>query len=68
MLGLVLLFVLLSPGVLLTFPPGSKGVFMSCQTSLVAALVHGVLFAAVIYYKRSIPGVREVLAMADSVY
>ena len=40
----VLLFVLLSPGVLLTLPPGSKGVFMSGQTSLLAVLVHAVVF------------------------
>jgi hypothetical protein len=39
-----LLFFLLSPGVLLTLPPGSRGVFMSRQTSLVAAAVHALVF------------------------
>ncbi len=42
-----LLFFLLSPGVLLTIPPGSKGLFMSGQTSVVAALVHAVVFIVV---------------------
>lgn len=39
-----LLFFLLSPGVVLTLPPGSKGVFFSCQTSILAVLVHAVVF------------------------
>ena len=39
-----ILFVLLSPGVLLTLPAGSKGVVMSGQTSMMAVLVHAVLF------------------------
>jgi len=39
-----LLFILLSPGVLLTLPAGSKGVFMSGQTSLLAVLVHAAVF------------------------
>jgi len=38
------LFFLLSPGVLLTIPPCSKGLFMSGQTSLLAAAVHAVVF------------------------
>jgi small neutral amino acid transporter SnatA (MarC family) len=42
-----LLFFVLSPGVLLTLPPGSKGVFMSRQTSLVAAAVHALVFVLV---------------------
>ena len=43
----VILFVLLSPGVLLTLPPLSKGVFRSGQTSLTAVVVHAVVFAVV---------------------
>jgi hypothetical protein len=43
----VILFILLSPGVLLTLPPLSKGIFMSGQTSIPAVLVHGVVFAVV---------------------
>ena len=34
------LFLALSPGMLLTLPPGSKGVFMSGQTSPASALMH----------------------------
>ena len=44
-----LLFLLLSPGVLLTLPPVGKKVFMSGQTSLQAVLVHAAVFAAVLY-------------------
>lgn len=48
----VLLFVLLSPGVLLTLPPLSKGVLMSGQTSTVSVLVHAVVFGLVYYLLR----------------
>ena len=41
------LFLALSPGMLLTLPPGSKGVFTSGQTSVPAALTHAVVFAVV---------------------
>ena len=41
------LFVILSPGLLLTLPPGSGGVLTSGQTSLAAALVHSIVFALV---------------------
>lgn len=47
-----LLFVLLSPGVLLTLPPKGKGVWMSGQTSLIAVLVHAVVFAVAFVYLR----------------
>jgi len=55
---LALLFFILSPGVLLTLPPGGRGVFMSNQTSVVAAAVHTLVFAAAShfvwqYYKSS---------------
>ena len=42
-----LLFLILSPGILLTIPAGSRGLFMSGQTSLVAAAVHAVVFLIV---------------------
>ena len=45
-----ILFFVLSPGVLLTLPPGSRGIFMSGQTSVLAALVHAVVFAIVSQY------------------
>ncbi len=41
------LFLALSPGMLLTLPPGSKGVFMSGQTSPASALMHTIVFALV---------------------
>ena len=41
------LFLALSPGLLLTLPPGSGGVFQSGQTSLEASLTHAVVFAVV---------------------
>jgi hypothetical protein len=68
MLGLVLLFFVLSPGVLLTLPPGGKGVLMSGQTSLLAALVHAFVFAFVVAYKRDLPVVRELVSFADSLF
>ena len=46
------LFILLTPGVLLTLPPGSKGIFMSGQTSLVAVGVHTLVFALVFSFLR----------------
>ena len=41
------LFLLLSPGVLLTIPPGAKGLFRSSETSFNAVIVHGVVMAMV---------------------
>jgi hypothetical protein len=41
------LFLALSPGMLLTLPPGSKGVYMSGQTSPASAFVHTDVFALV---------------------
>lgn len=41
------LFVLLTPGVLLTLPPGSGGILMSRQSSLPAVGVHALVFALV---------------------
>ena len=47
-----LFFVLfiLSPGIVLTLPPGSKGIFMSCQTSYAAAAFHATLIALLFYF------------------
>ena len=41
------LFLALSPGLLLTLPPGSGGVVRSGQTSLPAVLTHSIVFAVV---------------------
>ena len=46
----VLLFVLLSPGLLLTLPAEGKKVWMSGRTSVMAVLVHALIFAAVLMY------------------
>jgi hypothetical protein len=50
MIFLAFLFFILSPGMLLTLPPGSKGVWMSCQTSVAAAFVHTIIFSLLVYY------------------
>jgi Protein of unknown function (DUF3339) len=52
---LLVLFVLLSPGVLLTLPPVGGQVFMSGKTSLMAVLVHAVIFVVVYLYAEDIP-------------
>ena len=41
------LFLALSPGLLLTIPPGSGGLLRSGQTSVAAALTHAIVFAVV---------------------
>jgi hypothetical protein len=41
------LFLALSPGLLLTIPPGSGGLLRSGQTSVAAAFTHAVVFAVV---------------------
>lgn len=48
----LLLFVILTPGVLLTIPPVSKGIFMSGQTSNLSVLVHTLVFAATFAFLR----------------
>jgi hypothetical protein len=45
---LVALIFALSPGVLLTIPPGRGGLFMSGSTSTVAAFLHAILIVAII--------------------
>jgi hypothetical protein len=63
-----LLFVLLSPGVLLTLPPKGKGIWMSGQTSLIAVLVHAVVFMVALHYLRSsgmFEGFQDAMASAD---
>jgi hypothetical protein len=41
------MFLILSPGLLLTIPPGSGGLIRSGQTSLSASLTHSVVFAMI---------------------
>jgi hypothetical protein len=47
-----LLFALLSPGMLLTLPPGSGGVFSSGQTGVAPVFVHALVFALVFAFLR----------------
>jgi len=47
------LFILLTPGILLTLPPGSAGVFRSGQTGPAAVGVHTLVFAVVFATLRS---------------
>ncbi len=47
---LALFFFLLSPGVLLTIPAGSRGIWMSGQTSIAAAAVHAIVFVLALVY------------------
>ena len=47
------LFLLLSPGMLLTLPPGSGGIFVSGQTSLISIGVHTLVFAVVFAFLRT---------------
>jgi len=44
MLVAVVLFILLTPGLLLTLPPVGKKIFMSGKSSITAVLVHAVVF------------------------
>lgn len=46
----VLLFILLSPGLLLTLPAKGKKIWMSGQTSVLAVLTHAFIFAAILMY------------------
>lgn len=48
-LCIAILFFLLSPGVLLTLPPVGKKIWMSGMTSTIAAFVHAMVFAGIIY-------------------
>lgn len=49
------LFVLLSPGVLLTLPPIGGKIWMSGKTSLMAVLVHAIVFYVLLSFRRQIP-------------
>jgi hypothetical protein len=49
----IMLYIALTPGVLLTIPPGSRGLFMSGQTSTPAVAVHTLVFAIIFSLLRS---------------
>jgi hypothetical protein len=44
--------VLLTPGVLLTLPPSTKGIWMSGQSTLLSTGVHTLVFALVFAFLR----------------
>jgi hypothetical protein len=44
------LFIILSPGFLITLPPVGGKLFMSYKTSLFSILVHSLVFAAAIFF------------------
>ena len=48
-----MLFIVLSPGLLLTIPAMGRGLFMSRQTGVIAVLVHAVVFYLLAYFLRS---------------
>ena len=56
----VLLFILLSPGLLLTLPPVNKKVFFSLKTSFLAVLVHALIFTGILYYLGSTEGFQTI--------
>ncbi len=49
----MVLFVLLSPGILLSIPPVGKRFFMTGKTSMTAVLVHAVIFGLLLYLLHS---------------
>jgi hypothetical protein len=62
-----LLFVLLSPGILLTLPPVGRTVFMSMKTSLMAVAVHAVVFYLLLSYASYIPILNMIEGFQDKV-
>ena len=52
MLGLIILFILLSPGFLLTIPAISGRYFRTNKTSPTAVIVHGIIFGLIVYLVR----------------
>ena len=66
MLAEVVLFILLSPGLLLTLPPVGKKIFRSCQTSTAAVFVHALVFAFALYYLPYIPVLNRLDGFQDA--
>ena len=52
MIAMMLLFVALQPGVLLTLPAVGRSVFMSGKMSVQAVMVHALIFALVVHFFR----------------
>lgn len=60
------LFVLLSPGILLTLPPIGGKLLMSGKTSVMAVLVHAVVFYVLLSMRRQIPVVNMIFEGFES--
>lgn len=61
-----LLFVVLSPGILLTLPPVGPKIFMSGKTSLIAVLVHAVVFYLILCFRDRIPIISSIEGFSSS--
>ena len=59
----VILFILLSPGFLITIPPAGKS-----RTSYISVFIHALIFAFVLYYSKYIPGIDQIEPFADPCY
>jgi len=55
---LIILFILLQPGILLTLPPIGKKIFMSGKSNFVSACVHGIIFAILLHLLNITEGFR----------
>jgi hypothetical protein len=61
-----ILFVILSPGLLLTLPPVGTKIFMSLKTSVLAILVHAVVFYMALFFLPNFEGFQELQAPPTS--
>lgn len=59
----ILLFILLSPGFLITIPPAGKS-----KTSYISIFVHALIFGLVLYYSKYIPGIDQIEPFAEPCY
>jgi len=62
----VILFILLSPGLLLTLPPIGKSYWMTMKTSVAAIFVHAFIFAVLLYLKKYLPIVGSYEGFSDA--
>lgn len=65
-LAATVLFILLSPGLLLTLPPVGKKWYRSGQTSVTAILVHAIVFAVLLKYIEYIPILNRLEGFQDT--
>jgi hypothetical protein len=65
----ILFFILLSPGLLLTLPPGEKGFFLSGETSILAVAIHAAIFGLFLYlFSRKTEGFQQASGTASIPY